>query len=165
MEEGDDDASSQGQRLCLLSTLLQVVARADDDEHTSPQQESDGLAIPEHICQAILVELLELMAKMHACRKRHRYIRPWTVAITSGGRLELAGGKGFEDSRSSANSSAESFESFVDGAQVYKTYVLVENLCPPAYVRNCVVLYLCVCVGACLLLALIERCWGVWGIL
>ena len=76
-------------------------------------EEADGLAIPEHICTAILVDLLECLVPMHACRKRHRYIRPWTVAITSGGRIELSGGKGFEDSRLSANSSAESIRSFV----------------------------------------------------
>ena len=87
----------------------QVVAREDE----APAEEADGLAIPEHICTAILVELLECLVPMHACRKRHRYIRPWTVAITSGGRIELSGGKGFEDSRLSANSSAESMRSFV----------------------------------------------------
>ena len=104
----EQNTSALGQRLCLLSTLLQVVAREDEEG-----LETDGLAIPEHICQAILVELLELLAPLHACRKRHRYVRPWTVAITSGGRLELSGGKGFEDSRLSANSSAESMQTFV----------------------------------------------------
>jgi serine/threonine protein kinase len=123
-EMGDSDAahdvgggsspSTPSQRLCLLSTLLQVVAREDDD---SPLLEGDGLAIPEHICITIVVEMLEALAPLHACRKRHRYIRPWTVAIAAGGRVELIGSKGLEDSRSSSIMSAGSMQNFVDGAQ------------------------------------------------
>ena len=89
----------------------------EDDTDTDTKCQTEGLAIPEHICTSILVELLEACAKMHAARRRHRYIRPWTCAITSAGRVELSAGKGFEDSRLSADSSTESMQSFVDGAQ------------------------------------------------
>ena len=101
--------------ICSCTELwTQVVAREDNG---GVPQDAEGLAIPEFICKATLVELLSAAAPLHACRKRHRYIRPWTVAVTSSGRVELAGGKGFEDSRLSANSSAECMQSFVDGAQ------------------------------------------------
>jgi serine/threonine protein kinase len=115
-EFAPDPAGVAGvQRLCQLSTLLQVVAREDEDD-AGPPRDAAGLVIPESICKAILVELLEALVPVHAHRKRHRYVRPWTVAITAAGRVELGGGKGFEDSRLSANSSAESMQSFVDGA-------------------------------------------------
>jgi len=112
---GDPAGGAGVQRLCQLSTLLQVVAREDEDD-AGPPRDAAGLVIPESICKAILVEVLEALAPVHAHRKRHRYVRPWTVAITAAGRVELGGGKGFEDSRLSANSSAESMQSFVDGA-------------------------------------------------
>ena len=120
-EAGGGDAncsggSAVGPRLCLLSTLLQVVAREEGME-----MPSEPLALPEDICASIVVEMLQALAPLHACRRRHRYVRPWTVAITACGRVELTGSKCIEDSRSSSiehdRSSAESMQSFVDGAQ------------------------------------------------
>ncbi|EKX31092.1 hypothetical protein GUITHDRAFT_48934, partial [Guillardia theta CCMP2712] len=63
--------------------------------------------IPEEISATILLEMLESIAPLHALRRKHRNIRPWTIAISSSGTVNLLSSPGLDLNESSEGAGEE----------------------------------------------------------